>query len=285
MNLESLDPERVEAALLENGALSVTLTDAGDNPVLEPAPGETPLWADTKITALFDATADVDALPDQLCVALQVGKLPANHIESLADRAWEREWLADFGPMQFGQRLWVIPGDEPAPVDDAIVVKLDPGLAFGTGTHATTALCLGWLDGIDLAGKTVFDLGCGSGILGIAALKLGASRVEAVDIDLQAVLATRQNAQRNGVEDRLQVGTEVAPVTAGFDVVVANILAGTLIDNADMICALSKPGGKIALSGILTGQADEVLEAFPGRVEFDPPVVLNEWVLLTGTRN
>ena len=285
MNLESLDPQRVESALLDSGALSVTLTDAGDNPVLEPAPGETPLWADTRITALFDTASDIDSLPGKLCTALQVRELPPNHIETLADRAWEREWLVDFGPMQFGKRLWVIPGEDAAPAEDAIVVRLDPGLAFGTGTHATTALCLQWLEHIDLTGKTVFDYGCGSGILSIAALQLGASRVEAIDIDLQAVSATRQNAERNGVDDRLQVGTGRDAGTGGFDVVIANILAGTLIDSADEICDLSRQGGMIGLSGILTGQIDEVVDAYRGRVEFDPPATMNEWVLLTGTRN
>jgi ribosomal protein L11 methyltransferase len=285
MNLESLDPERVESALLDNGALSVTLTDAGDDPVLEPAPGETPLWTRTRVTALFDAASDVSKLPDRLRNLLDISDLPAHHFETLEDRVWEREWLSDFGPMQFGKHLWVIPGEEAAPADDAVVVRLDPGLAFGTGTHATTALCLGWLDDTDLAGKTVFDFGCGSGILGIAALKLGASHVEAVDIDLQAVSATRQNAERNGVAGTLQVGSDTRQATGDFDIIVANILAGTLIDNAGAICDLSRRDGRIALSGILTHQADSVINAFRERVTFDPPAVMGEWVLLTGKRN
>jgi ribosomal protein L11 methyltransferase len=264
MNLESLDPERVESALLDNGALSVTLTDAGDDPVLEPAPGETPLWTRTRVTALFDAASDVSKLPDRLRNLLDISDLPAHHFETLEDRVWEREWLSDFGPM---------------------VVRLDPGLAVGTDTHATTALCLGWLDDTDLAGKTVFDFGCGSGILGIAALKLGASHVEAVDIDLQAVSATRQNAERNGVAGTLQVGSDTRQATGDFDIIVANILAGTLIDNAGAICDLSRRDGRIALSGILTHQADSVINAFRERVTFDPPAVMGEWVLLTGKRN
>ncbi|MDH3987659.1 MAG: 50S ribosomal protein L11 methyltransferase [Gammaproteobacteria bacterium] len=283
MNLESIDPDHIEAVLMENGAQSVTLTDAGDNPVLEPAPGETPLWANTRITALFNAHADFDALRVTLLAALQLDELPPNHIEDLADRAWEREWLKDFGPMQFGKKLWVVPGESDVPPADSVVVKLDPGLAFGTGTHPTTAMCLGWLDGIDLNGRSIFDFGCGSGILSVAALKLGASRAEAVDIDLQAVAATRQNAERNDVGDRLVTNTEVPD--RQFDVVVANILAGTLIENTDLICRHLKPGANLALSGILVGQAESVLEAFDDHIDFAAPITLNEWALLSGTRS
>jgi len=283
MNLESIDPDHIEAVLMENGAQSVTLTDAGDNPVLEPAPGETPLWANTRITALFDAHADFDALRVSLLAALQLDELPPNHIEDLADRAWEREWLKDFGPMQFGTKLWVVPGESDVPPADSVVVKLDPGLAFGTGTHPTTAMCLEWLDGIDLNGRSIFDFGCGSGILSVAALKLGASRAEAVDIDLQAVAATRQNAERNDVGDRLVTNTEVPD--RQFDVVVANILAGTLIENTDLICRHLKPGANLALSGILVGQAESVLDAFDDHIDFAAPITLNEWALLSGTRS
>jgi len=283
MNLESIDPDHIEAVLMENGAQSVTLTDAGDNPVLEPAPGETPLWADTRITALFDANADFDALRQNLLASLQLDELPPNHIEDLADRAWEREWLRDFGPMQFGTRLWVVPGESDVPPVDSVVVRLDPGLAFGTGTHPTTAMCLEWLDGIDLNDRSFFDFGCGSGILSIAALKLGAARAEAVDIDLQAVSATRQNAERNSVEDRLVASIETP--ARQFDVVAANILAGTLIENADLICERLKPGANLALSGILTTQAESVVDAFDDHIDFAAPVTLNEWALLSGTRS
>lgn len=283
MNLESLDPDRLEAALVGLGALSVTFTDAGDNPVLEPAPGETPLWAETRVTALFAAGTGLENLGHSLAAALQVAELPAHRVEVLADRDWEREWLRDFHPLRFGRRLWIVPGQMQAPRGDAVVVRLDPGLAFGTGTHPTTALCLRWLDGISLAGKTVFDFGCGSGILGIAALKLGAATVQAVDIDLQAVLATRQNALRNHVDDRIQVGSE-ATAAQPFDVVVANILAATLIDNARQLCATVRPGGNIALSGILTSQVDAVLDAYRDDIDFVAPAVLDEWVLLSGTR-
>lgn len=285
MSLESLDPERVESALIEYGAMSVTLTDGGDEPVLEPAPGEMPLWTDTRITALFDAGLDLDKLPHHLMTALAIDELPACRTETLADRPWEREWLKDFGPMRFGRRLWVVPGDLPGPADDAVVVRLDPGLAFGTGTHATTALCLAWLDSLELAGRSILDFGCGSGILGIAALRLGAAAVEAVDIDLQAVTATRQNASVNGVEDRMRTETELAADGRQFDIVVANILAGTLIEHAERIIAATAAGGQLALSGILGTQIRAVQDAYAGQISFAPPVISDGWAMLSGTRN
>jgi ribosomal protein L11 methyltransferase len=285
MSLESLDPDSVERALVEYGALSVTLTDGGDEPLLEPMPGETPLWADTQITALFDAGVNLDALPAHLASTQNVERLPAFRTETLADRPWEREWLKDFGPMRFGDRLWVVPGELPDPAGDAITVQLDPGLAFGTGTHATTALCLEWLDGLQLGGKTVFDFGCGSGILGVAALRLGALSVDAVDIDLQAVTATRQNAERNGVSDRMTVGSSIPARGACYDVVVANILAGTLVEQADVIVSALADGGQVALSGILNAQADAVIAAYRDHVAFAPPVTRDGWVMLSGARN
>jgi len=284
MNLESIEPDRVEAVLLRNGAHSVTLTDAGDNPLLEPAPGETPLWTDTKVTGLFDADVDIAALKTELLQALGLEVLPPNHVETLEDRAWEREWLKDFRPMRFGQRLWVVPGDQDIPSGDAVVVRLDPGLAFGTGTHPTTALCLQWLDAIDVAGKTVLDYGCGSGVLSLAACKLGAASVEGIDIDLQAVTASRQNAERNGVEDRFRARQAISVNSAPFDIVIANILAGTLIDHAPLICNSVKAGGMLALSGVLAEQTDDVLRAYRASFEFEPPALKDNWVRLTGKR-
>ena len=282
MHLGSLDPDRVESALMASGALSVTFTDAADNPVLEPAPGETPLWVDTLVTALFDESADLAAVEHALKQALEIGALPTHRIEVLADRAWEREWLKDFGPMAFGDRLWVVPGDTPAPVEDAVIVRLDPGLAFGTGTHPTTALCLEWLDSAPVAGTSILDFGCGSGILAVAALKLGASSLFGVDIDPQAITATRVNAERNDVADRLGVSIDMPDAT--FDVVLANILAGTLIDHRDRLLAATKPGGSIVLSGILGNQVEDVCRAFSDNVDFDPPSRRDDWALLSGRR-
>ena len=285
MNLEALEPDRVEEILQRHGAQSVTLTDAGDNPVLEPAPGETPLWTDTLVTALFTAEADFDSLCRDLRQTLDLDELPAHHIESLADRVWEREWLKDFGPMQFGRRLWIVPGDIDLDAPDAVVIRLDPGLAFGTGTHATTALCLEWLEQIDLNGKTVLDFGCGSGILSVAALKLGAAFVNAVDIDLQAITATRQNAARNDVSDALRAETTIDRDTSQFDIVVANILAATVSEYAEFICKQLKPGGLLALSGILSEQAEEVANVYRRQIDFEPVVAQDNWVRLAGTKH
>ncbi len=284
MNLESIEPDRVEAILLGNGAHSVTFTDAGDNPVLEPAPGETPLWSETRVTGLFDADTDFALLKRDLLRILELEELPPNHVETLADCAWEREWLKDFGPMRFGRRLWVIPGDQEAAAEDAIVVRLDPGLAFGTGTHPTTALCLEWLDRIDLRQKTVFDFGCGSGVLGVAACKLGALFVEGTDIDLQAVTASRQNAVRNNVDDRFRAAQTISDNSGPFDIVIANILAGTLIEHASFIADRVKTGGALALSGVLTLQADDVMKAYREWFDFEPPATKDNWARLTGTK-
>ena len=267
MNLESLNAERVEDVLMQFGARSVTFSDAGNDPILEPAPGDTPFWGETRISGLFDCDTDLDALAEAMRRALELDQLPEYRIETLADREWEREWLKDFGPMRFGQRLWVCPtGSLPAD-DDAAVVRLDPGLAFGTGTHATTAMCLEWLDSLDLAGTTLLDYGCGSGILAIAALKLGCARAQAMDIDVQAVTATRQNAAQNGVQDRLAVTASAAMIDGVFDIVVANILAGPLAELARPIGEHVAPGGQLALSGILADQTEAVRDAYAAWVD------------------
>jgi ribosomal protein L11 methyltransferase len=194
MDLGPLSPESVEAVFSRHGAHAVTLSDAGDEALLEPRPGETPLWRATRVTGLFSVDADFDALRADLQMTFGIGDLPGHRIEQLADRTWEREWLKDYHPMRFGRRLWVSPVGQTPDAEDAVVVSMDPGLAFGTGTHPTTALCLEWLDGLDLDGKRILDFGCGSGILGIAALLLGAESVLAVDIDPQALTATAANA-------------------------------------------------------------------------------------------
>jgi len=288
MNLETLNPERVEEVLLAHGARSVTFSDAGDNPVLEPAPGETPLWQRTRITGLFGADADLRMLERELKAALAVDRLPEHHVEMLADRDWEREWLRDFGPMRFGTRLWICPGGSEAPEPDAVVVKLDPGLAFGTGTHATTALCLEWLDSLDLEGLSILDYGCGSGVLAIAALKLGCDRAHVVDIDVQAITATVANAEQNDVIDRLTTGDAAATIDAEFDIVVANILAGPLVELATAIAAGVRRGGRLALSGILAEQVDELQQAYAPWFEFEAPALRAQggqnWARLAGRK-
>jgi ribosomal protein L11 methyltransferase len=288
MNLGALDPEAVEEIFVCNGASSVTLTDAGDHPVLEPGPGETPLWTDTRITGLFSADADLDKLRAALLAELNLASLPPNRTEDLEDRAWEREWLKDFGPMRFGRRLWIQPhGTEPA-ADDAVIIRLDPGLAFGTGTHATTALCLEWLDECSLSETRMLDYGCGSGILAIAALKLGCSTAVAMDIDPQAVTATGQNAIENGVADQLEVFGSPSQISGEFSVVIANILAGPLVQFAESITSTLSRDGILALSGVLCEQADEVMAAYEPWIEFDEPVFREQdsqiWTRLTGKR-
>ena len=284
MNLESLPPGQVEEVLLRHGAQAVTLTDAGDDPVLEPAPGETPLWNDVRITGLFSPPVDFDLLREDLLKSLSVTRLPDNRVETLHDRAWEREWLKDFRAMRFGRRLWVCPSGFEIADEGAVVVRLDPGLAFGTGTHPTTALCLEWLDGLDLRNKRVLDYGCGSGILSVASLLLGADAAGAFDIDPQAITATRQNARRNNVSDRLLATMDAGSLAAGYDVVVANILATPLIHEAGTICERLVHGGSIALSGIMEHQAAAVAAVYEDQVEFEPPSIKAPWVRLTGKR-
>ncbi len=288
MKLDKLDPGTVEDLFNRHGAWSVTLSDAGDNPVLEPGPGETPLWTDTRITGLFSADADIEGLEAELLTTLKLTRLPAYHIEGLENRVWEREWLRDFGPMRFGRRLWISPGDSTIEHDEAVIIRLDPGLAFGTGTHATTALCLEWLDGLALQGKTMLDYGCGSGVLAIAGLKLGCASAMAMDIDSQALLATSQNADRNGVSTHLRVVGNVDDIEGCFDVVVANILAGPLVQFAESVTSTVARDGMLALSGVLCEQAPTVMAAYAPWIRFDEPAFREQdgqtWSRLTGKK-
>jgi ribosomal protein L11 methyltransferase len=285
MNLESIEPDRLEEVLLRLGAQSLTLSDAGDDPVLEPEPGTAPLWSTTRMTALFAANADFERLRTDLKQTLAIDTLPRNRVEALTDRDWEREWLKDFMPMRFGERLWVSPDGFVVDADGAVVVRLDPGLAFGTGTHATTALCLQWLDKTEIAGKTLLDFGCGSGILAIAGLKLGAKSVTAVDIDPQAITATWQNALNNEVDNRLVTTLQIDQLDDQFDIVIANILAGTLVDHAGFVCDRLRPGGRLALSGILAEQVVDVTAAYQHCIEFAAAEYRDNWARLSGTRN
>lgn len=284
------DPEPYEDALLGAGASSITLEDEGDNPVLEPLPGTTPLWPRVRLKALFDS--DVDTTELLVSLAATLGEpmsepLRQVQFETLADRAWEREWLNDFKPMRFGKRLWICPGGQlpmTPETTDTVLIELDPGLAFGTGTHPTTALCLEWLDGADVAGKRVIDYGCGSGILAIAAAKLGATVVNAVDIDPQALIATRDNAQRNGVAPlvtpQLVEDASLAPV----DILLANILAGPLESLAPTFAALVRTGGRLVLSGILRNQAEAVATTYAPWFDIGPAVIRDDWARLDGVR-
>lgn len=287
MDLGALDPDRVSEVFERHGACSVTLSDAGDDPVLEPAAGATPLWRQTRITGLFPAGTDLAALAEELRAGFGLDEPPAYRVDTLAERQWETEWLRDLGPMRFGERLWVCPGDSLAP-SGASVVRLDPGLAFGTGTHPTTALCLEWLDSLDLAGRTMLDYGCGSGVLAIAALKLGCRSATAMDIDSQAVTATMSNATLNAVDDRLTVLPDDESIAGHFDVVVANILAGPLISLSESVITRLSSGGSLALSGILSGQVDRIMDAYAPDILFDEPAFRSQgnqtWARLSGRR-
>lgn len=286
LTIHSDQQERIELALEDLGALSVTLLDAEDHPIFEPAPGETPVWPTIKLAALFDIAVDrsglVHALTD-LVPDIAPDQIGFRDVE---DADWVRAWMDTFQPMQFGRRLWIYPWniEPPSDADDSIVVRLDPGLAFGTGTHPTTALCLEWLDGLPLAGLSVLDYGCGSGVLAIAALKLGAAHVIGVDLDPQALEASRDNAERNGVAAGLQLLLPQDYVAAPQDVLVANILAGPLAELAPLFAQACKPGAPFALSGILAGQHDDLLERY-GEWFDDLAVAQREdWVRISGRR-
>jgi ribosomal protein L11 methyltransferase len=276
------DPGPTEAACIALGALSVSLADAGNHPVLEPAPGETPLWPAIRLSALYPGDADARIIAATLTAVLAL-PAAAIRIEFVMDRVWEREWLKDFRPMRFGSRLWVCPGGQPPGEPDATVLELDPGLAFGTGTHATTALCLEWLDGISLTGLRVLDYGCGSGILALAALKLGAASACAVDIDPQALHATRDNARRNGLAAQLEIHDAGKPPSGPFDVVLANILAEPLRLLAPELAGFC-PTGRLLLSGLLEAQAVEVADAYSPWFDIETAARRDGWIALAGHR-
>ena len=287
LTLEALDhaPEQLEDALLQAGALAVTLEDAGDQPVLEPAPGETPLWAHTRITGLFDAQTDIEVVKKQLRRFLHTSDLPECRLTALEERDWVRAWLDHFHPMRFGRRLWICPTCQTPPDPEAVNIRLDPGLAFGTGAHPSTALCLEWLDSANLRGQTLLDYGCGSGILAIAAARLGAQRVWAVDIDPQALMASDDNAAENEVEDRIELADPAElPAALTVDILIANILAGVLIRLAPELARRVKPGGRLALAGILEAHADAVQAVFNRDFIFGPRRQREDWVLLEGRR-
>lgn len=289
---------RFERALEEAGALSIVLQDAHlDQPdeqaIFEPGVGETPLWPELSLTALFDAQAE----PLALLAALESGEHDldwrAAQFRQVADADWERAWMDQYQPLRFGARTWIVPWNRELPEDardaQAAVVRLDPGLAFGSGTHATTALCLRWLDQLAedglLQDQTVLDFGCGSGILALAALRLGAAHAVGIDNDPQALTATADNAERNGLGNRLQVFAPAqAPRDCRYQVVVANILASALETLAPLLAQATQPGGRIALSGILQGQEQAVLQRYASWFDDLSVVSDGDWVRIDGVR-
>jgi ribosomal protein L11 methyltransferase len=297
---------RVEEALDDLGALSITLQDADaetpdEQAIFEPGVGELPLWPTITLNALFEADTDRRGLTEALSELLPWLEPDQLSFRDVADEDWERAWMDQFKPMPFGRRLWIYPWNIEPPEDDSVVVRLDPGLAFGSGTHPTTALCLEWLDGLDLAGKRVIDYGCGSGILAIAALKLGAAAAIGVDNDPQALTASADNAERNNVADRLALflpedlileaapahpapAALVHPCTSPADVFVANILAGPLGELAPTFAAAAKPGAPFAISGILQGQQDELVARYGEWFDALRVDTREDWVRISGYR-
>lgn len=273
--------DEIEGFLLSIGALSTTYKDAGDNPVLEPLPGETPLWPELIVTGLFEQKKNMNSVmtilarhfPDLVIIQ-----------EELEDQDWERSWMKDYQPMPFGKRLWVVPTNMDAPDQNAVNLRLDPGLAFGTGTHPTTSLCLQWLDQHDISQQTLLDYGCGSGILAIAGLLLGASMAEGVDIDPQAITATNENAKINQVSDQLAVYLAANYQPRQFDIVMANILSGPLAELAPSLSAYTRSGGRIVLSGILDEQADAVRTVYQQWFDMEKAIINDGWAMLSGTK-
>lgn len=281
--LSADDAEELSDLLAEHGAAAVTLKDAADEPLFEPPIGTTPLWSNTLIIALFDEHIDLGPITVALAEAWAPRHLPEPQIQQLPDQVWERAWMDGFEPMQFGEHLWIVPSWFEEPDPDAVNIKLDPGLAFGTGTHPTTRLCLEWLDGHTIP-KEVIDYGCGSGILAIAAAKLGAEHVECIDTDPQALEATMENGRRNEVANRLKSYLPDQQSGKPVRLLLANILAGPLVELAPKLAKLVTTGGDIVLSGILKEQWSDVSKAYEPWFEMQPPVDIDGWIRLHGLR-
>lgn len=276
--------EKLSDLFVELDAVSVTFEDAGDEPIFEPELGTTPIWSQTKVIALFDAQIDPKQKLEQVKQLFPEIADNTFKVEAIEDKDWVREWMDQFQPMQFGENLWIVPSWHQAPNPNAVNLMLDPGLAFGTGTHPTTAMCLQWLDKHPPAGKTVIDYGCGSGVLALAAQKLQASNVSGTDIDPQAIQASQQNAQRNHetIHFALVKDFDSEPV----DLLIANILSGPLKELAPEFDRLVKSGGELVLSGLLTTQADELITHYKAfGFELTELATTDEWARLSGTKN
>ena len=274
----------VESLLQNESVLALTLTDDADDPVLEPGVGETPLWPSVCVTALFSGDTAVEPLTRMLSLVPGVDWPHQVNFRKFEDQQWERVWLDRFKPMQFGSGLWIVPGEGRVPEKAKHVLRLDPGLAFGTGTHPTTHLCLEWMDSHDFTNERVIDYGCGSGVLGITAALKGARAVVCVDNDPQALTATTDNALRNGVQDVIDSLAPEEFKQQSADVVLANILAGPLVELAPRLTATLRPGGTLVLSGILEEQAEEVRNAYTSGFSELQLKLMDGWVILTGTK-
>lgn len=270
--------------LMANGAQAITYRDGADTPIFEPRPGDVILWEHTLATGLFDADADIKTIIANLKKSNVFDNDLQYKVDALEDKDWEREWMDNFHPIRFGEHLWICPSWRDIPNPSAVNILLDPGMAFGTGTHPTTAMCLRWLDANPPKGKNTLDFGCGSGILGIAALLFNAKHAIGIDIDQQALIATKDNAARNGVSDKFDVFLPSEQPQTQVDLVLANVLAGPLRELSETILAFVKPGGQLVLSGILERQVDDVIAAYQPDIAFDTPTIDGDWAMLSGTR-
>jgi ribosomal protein L11 methyltransferase len=276
--------EQFSELLQAAGAAAVTLQDAADQPLYEPPVGTTPLWNTTRVIGLFEIETDIPAVLTSLQQQLAPAPLPPWHLNPLEDRDWVRAWMDNFQPMRFGKQLWICPSGFTPPEPQAINILLDPGLAFGTGTHPTTAMCLRWLDAHPPRDLTVIDYGCGSGILAIAACKLGARHVSAVDTDPQALLATQDNAEKNQVGGCIEACLPADFHSEPVPLLLANILAGPLQSLAPHFAELVAPAGHIVLSGILAEQADSVIQHYQAAFDIQVVAQEEEWICLAGRR-
>ncbi|MEE9354688.1 MAG: 50S ribosomal protein L11 methyltransferase [Methylococcaceae bacterium] len=288
-NQLSVTSKETSAALISDlfsslGALSVTFMDAGNQPVYEPDIGETRIWPYTKVIGLFDLSTDLDGILNFLNFQLGKDVLTDWDSQLIADERWELAWKDHFKPMLFGNRLWVCPTGEDKNDGGQICLLMDPGLAFGTGTHPTTSLCLEWLAANNVENKIVTDFGCGSGILAIAALLLGAKQAFAIDIDPQALTATQENAKKNAVFDRLSCYLPEQFTQQQADIVIANILANPLIKLQPKLSQSVMPSGNLILSGILADQSYDVVQAYQSDFLIDQPAIQKNWCRIDGTK-
>ena len=285
IQLKSEDASELEQTLFKSGALSISYLDAEDQPVFQKEPNSTPLWDNAFLLCLFAGNVELDSLLADLKGNTRILNNENLAVEVIEDKDWERSWMEDFKPMQFGEKLWILPSWETPPDPTAANLMLDPGLAFGSGTHTTTSLCLRWLGKSAIDTKEVIDYGCGSGVLAIAAALLGAKKVHAVDNDPQAIAATLDNSYRNNIAEGIITAylPEALP-ELNPDILIANILSEPLIDLSLKFADLVKPGGQIVLSGILEEQVTSLLSCYKRCFDLDAPIIENEWVLITGTR-
>ncbi len=285
LNCQASELEQIENLMQDFGALSLSLSDAGDEPIYEPLPGTTPVWQESVVTATFDAGTDPEILYQQISAALPHHLASSLRQHSLQEQDWEQAYKRHFHPIQCAPGLWIVPSWSQPPDPEATQIQLDPGLAFGTGSHPTTALCLAWLAANHPAGIRVIDYGCGSGILAIAALKLGAAGVIAVDIDAQALSACAANVRANAIEtDQIQVLLPEAMDSSPVELLIANILAGPLIELAPRFAGLVKSGGQILLSGVLKSQLDDIQLAYQPFFRLEPAQNREDWACISGKR-